>query len=156
MTPTWPSAAVDPVRRLRAMAAGVPGATVTERIVNAPLNQIWEILTDFEDGFTTVQPGMHHVRVLTRDGDRAELHARGRLGQRAHLRGVVRPGWCWLQSRFLIIGMAAAAQPDGRTRVALTGGVRVPAMAAIVPIGVGRESRRSLDKLEELVVRPPG
>jgi hypothetical protein len=26
----------------------------------------------------------------------------------------------WLQSRFLIIGMAAVQQPDGRTLVALT------------------------------------
>ncbi|WP_207946533.1 hypothetical protein [Actinomadura sp. 7K507] len=138
------------------MAAGVPGAAVSERVVNAPLDQVWEILTDFENGFTTVQPDMHRVRVLTRAGDRVELHARGRLGQRAHLRGIVRPGWCWLQSRFLIIGMAAAAQPDGRTRVALTGGVRVPTMAAVVPVGVRRESRRSLERLEGLVARSDG
>jgi hypothetical protein len=49
------------------------------------------------------------------------------LGDPGHARnlcrrldGVLRPGWCWLQSRFLVIGMAAAAEPGG-TRVALTG-----------------------------------
>ncbi|MDN5915198.1 MAG: hypothetical protein L0I76_08860 [Pseudonocardia sp.] len=154
MTDDWPTATLDPVRRLRVLAAGVPGAAVTERILDAPIDQVWAVLTDFETGFTKIQPDMYKVRVAALVGDRIELHARGRLGQRARLRGVVLPGWCWLQSRFLIIAMAAAAEPDGRTRVALTGGVRVPTMAAIVPIGVRRESRRSLDRLAELLTSP--
>lgn len=154
MTVNWPSATPDAVHRLRILAAGVPGAAVTERILEAPIDKVWAVLTDFEDGFATVQPDMHRVRVIARVGDRIEIRARGRFGQRAHLRGVVRPGWCWLQSRFLIIAMAAAAEPDGRTRVALTGGVRVPTKAAIVPIGVRRESRQSLDMLAEILAHP--
>lgn len=54
-----------------------------------------------------------------------------------------------LQSRFLIIAMAAVLEPDAHTRVALTGGVRIPGRAAIAPIGVRREVRRSLDRLEQ-------
>ncbi|MFZ3472061.1 hypothetical protein ACODT3_16110 [Streptomyces sp. 4.24] len=65
----------------------------------------------------------------------------------ARLRIVLRPGWCWLQSRFLIIGMAAAPEPGGGTRVALTGGVRVPTRAAIVPLGAERELREAMTRL---------
>lgn len=78
---------------------------------------------------------------------RVRMLVRSAYGMRAQLEGVARPGWCWLQSRFLLIGMAAADEPTGGTRVALTGGVRVPGRARLVPIGVRRESRKSLDRL---------
>jgi hypothetical protein len=70
--------------------------------------------------------------------------------------GVLRPGWCWLQSRFLLIGVAAAPDASGGTRVALTGGVRIPGRAAIVPLGVRRASGRSLDRLTALTAYGEG
>jgi hypothetical protein len=73
---------------------------------------------------------------------------------RARFDGVLRPGWCWLQSRFLLIGMAAVAEPGGGTRVALTGGVRFPSRAALVPIGVRREAERALDRLQRRLGAP--
>jgi hypothetical protein len=151
MTGTWPRADLDPVRRLRALAAGIRGAHVTERVVPAPFDAVWGILADLEGGFGTVQPDMRQVRVTRRDGDRLEAVARSRFGMRARFDGVLRPGWCWLQSRFLLIGMAANAEPGGGTRVAFTGGLRVPGRAALVPVGVRREARRSLDRLAENV-----
>lgn len=52
-------------------------------------------------------------------GERLTASARGRLGQRARFDVVLRPGWCVMQSRFLIGGMAAA--PDGEnTRFAFS------------------------------------
>lgn len=151
MTVNWPISPVDSVRRLRALAAGVPGAYVTERVVAAPYETVWDRLVDFEGAFTQIQPDMARVRVVSHRDDHIELRARSRYGMRAHLRGAIRPGWCWLQSRFLVVGMAAAHESDTETRVALTGGIRVPGRAAIVPIGVRRESRESLDRLEELL-----
>ncbi|WP_406517854.1 hypothetical protein [Streptomyces sp. NBC_00826] len=67
----------------------------------------------------------------------------------ARFHGVRRPGWLWLQSRFVLIGLAAAPSltTDGHTRVAFTGGVRLPGRAALVPIGVSRAGRRVLDRL---------
>ncbi|WP_316741507.1 hypothetical protein [Streptomyces sp. MK7] len=59
-------------------------------------------------------------------------------------------GWCWLQSRFLLIGMAATPEGPG-TRVAFTGGVRLPSRAALVPLGVRREGARSVEKLAALL-----
>ena len=156
MTSEWPSITLDPVRRLRVVAAGVRGAAVTERVVAADLAEVWAMLTDFEGGFTRVQPDMRQVRVLSSVTDRVELLATSRHGMRARLVGVERFGWCWLQSRFLIIAMAATQEATGGTRVALTGGVRVPSRAAIVPVGVRREAGRSLDLLEHFLARPTG
>ncbi|MFI9814089.1 SRPBCC family protein [Saccharothrix variisporea] len=153
MTPDWPTTGLDPVRRLRATAAGVRGAAVTERVLAADPAEVWALLTDFEDAFTRIQPDMRAVEVVERRGDRVVLRAASRFGLRARLVGVQRPGWCWLQSRFLVIAMAAAPEPGGGTRVALTGGVRLPRRPAIVPWGVRRESTRSLDALQALLDR---
>ncbi|WOX23724.1 hypothetical protein [Streptomyces solicathayae] len=137
---------IDAVRRLRVMGAAVRGARVVERVLPASPDEVWAVMGDLEGGFGRFQPDMRSVRVVRVDGDRVEALARSRYGLRARFHGVLRPGWCWLQSRFLIIGMAATAEPGGGTRVALTGGVRVPGRAAILP-GARRELRRAMDRL---------
>lgn len=141
-------AEVDTIARLRALAAGVRAAAVTERVVAAGFDEVWALLSDFEGGFGLVEPDMRRVRVIAAEGDRVELDARSRWGMRARLVGVHRPGWFWAQSRFLLIGMAAAPEPGGGTRVALTGGLRVPGRAALVPVGVRRAARGALARLE--------
>ncbi len=147
MTEQWPRAELDAVRRLRVLAAPIRGAAVTERVVDGSVERVWALLSDLEGSFCDIQPDMRDVRVIHRDGDRLVALAHSRYGMRARFDGVLRPGWCWLQSRFLLIGMAAVAEPGGGTRVALTGGVRVPGRAALVPIGVRREAERALDRL---------
>jgi hypothetical protein len=151
----FPSVNLDGVQRLRALAAGVRGAAVTERVIDASADEVWAILSDLEGGFGRVQPDMRRMRVLSHEasenGERIEALARSAYGMRARLRGTLRPGWCWLQSRFLIVGMAVAPTADGRSLVAMTGGVRVPGRAALVPVGVRREGRKSLDRLAALV-----
>jgi hypothetical protein len=153
MTAHWPTADLDEVRRLRVLAAGIPGAHVTERVLDAPFTEVWAHLADIEGSFGLIEPDMRHIRVTHADGERLEARARSRFGMRARFDGVLRPGWCWLQSRFLLIGVAAAPEPGGGTRVALTGGVRIPGRAAIVPLGVRREAERALDRLAALVAR---
>ena len=151
----WPRAELDPVRRLRVLAAPIRGARVSERVVDDAVERVWALLSDLEGTFCDIQPDMRRVRVLHRDGDRLIALAHSRYGMRARFDGVLRPGWCWLQSRFLLIGMAAATEPGGGTRVALTGGVRVPSRAALVPIGVRREAERALDRLQTQLRRAP-
>ena len=151
MTVNWPTADLDPVRRLRVLAAGISGAAVTERVFDRPLAEVWELMWDDGRNFAEIQPDMRSITGLTVEGDRVSLHARSRHGFRANLQGTARPGWCWLQSRFLLIGMAATEEPGGGTRVALTGGVRIPGRAALIPIGVRRESTKSLDRLETML-----
>ncbi|TDW54655.1 hypothetical protein [Kribbella pratensis] len=146
----WPTIELTDIERFRALAAGVPGAVVTERVLPAEPDRVKSMLADL-DVFAEIQADLVSATVLERDGDRVVVLAKGRLGQRARLTGQLRPGWCWLQSRFLIMGMAVAAEPGGGTRVALTGGIRVPGRAAIVPIRVRQESAKSLDRLERLL-----
>lgn len=142
---------IDPVHRLRVMAAAVRGAHVAEHVVQAPFEEVWPVMAAL--GFL---PDFHRVRVVRADADadggRFEALARGRYGFRAHLRGFARPGWCWLQSRFLIVGLAAAPAPDPAvTRIALTGGVRVPTRAAVVPFATRRELDEAAHRLAALV-----
>ncbi|MFB6838178.1 hypothetical protein [Streptomyces sp. NPDC056361] len=147
-----PDIVIDDVRRLRVMTAALRGAHLVERVLPAELPRAWSVMGDLEGAFGRFQPDMRSVRILRTDGDRIEALARSRYGPRAHFRGVLRPGWCWLQSRFLVIGMAAAATEDaGHTRVALTGGVRVPGRAALVPFGARRELEEAMRRLGELV-----
>jgi len=147
----WPDAQLDNVRRLRALAAGVAGAVVSERVIPAPLEEVWPLIADFEGTFGAIEPDMQGVTVSKVDGEHVELLARSRFGFRAKLKGVHRPGWFWAQSRFLLIAVAAAPEPNGDTRVATTGGLRLPGRAALVPVGVGRAGRRSLERLARLV-----
>lgn len=141
-------AVLDRVRRLHVMAAGIPGAHVVEAVLPAEFDHVWPVMADLEGSFGVFQPDMRDVRVESVVGDRVTAYARSKYGMRARLHGVLRPGWCWLQSRFLIIGMAADPAPNASgTHVALTGGVRVPGRAAIVPLGARRELRRALARL---------
>ncbi|WP_030182835.1 hypothetical protein [Streptomyces sp. NRRL S-813] len=150
MNELWPTPDLDPVRRLHALAAGVRGAQVTEAYLDVPFERVWSLLGDLEGGFGQVVTDMRRLRVVRRQGERVEALARSRYGMRARLRGVQRPGWCWLQSRFLLIGVAATPEGPG-TRVAFTGGVRLPSRAALVPVGVRREGARSVEKLTALL-----
>ncbi|MFI6062045.1 hypothetical protein [Streptomyces sp. NPDC051286] len=147
------TAGLDPVRRLHALASGVRGARVTTHEIAAPYDTIAPLLADLDGELARLVPDMRGLRLTRADGDRIEAVAVGRLGLRARFDGIRRPGWVWLQSRFLLIGMAAtesATAPD-RTLVAFTGGVRVPGRAALLPVAVGRAGRRVLGRLEERV-----
>jgi hypothetical protein len=44
---------------------------------------------------------------------------------------LIRPGWCWMQSRFLLRGIAAAPDPQG-TRFGFLG--RAPGAALLHPL----------------------
>ncbi|RPF41187.1 hypothetical protein EDD96_4980 [Streptomyces sp. Ag109_G2-6] len=138
---------IDDVHRLRIMAAGVRGAQLVERTLAAPFEEVWPVMSALD-----FLPDLQHTRLLHCDGDRIELLARSKYGFRAHLRGFRRPGWCWLQSRFLLVGLAAA--PDGSgTRIALTGGVRVPTRAAVLPFGTKPELTKAAHRLASRVGR---
>jgi hypothetical protein len=66
-------------------------------------------------------------------GDRLQARARSRLGLRARFDVVLRPGWCLMQSRFLIFGMAAVPEPGG-TRFAGLGALRIPGARLLAPV----------------------
>lgn len=138
---SWPVADLDPIRRLRVLAAAVPGAVVAEATLDAPFEQAWAVAADLERELPRYLPDVRVFTITNRDGERLEARARGYAGLRARFDIVLRPGWCIMRSRFLLGGMAAV--PDGdRTRFAFLGGVHIPAQRLATPAltAIGRRA----------------
>jgi polyketide cyclase/dehydrase/lipid transport protein len=122
----WPVADLDPVRRLRVLAASVRFPVyVAEVVLPAPPEQVWAVAADLEHSLPDCLPTVRAVRITRTDGDQLELLALGTLGQRARFDVVLRPGWCLMRSRFVVGAMAAVAEAEG-TRFAALGGFRIP------------------------------
>lgn len=125
---TWPVAAFDTVRQLRVIAAATPGAVIHETVLPAPLETVWDVAADLEDELAHwLLPDIRAVRITDHDHDHDRLTARmiGYSGLRARFDVVLRPGWCVMQSRYLLGGMAATTEQAG-TRFAFLGGLRGP------------------------------
>ena len=135
----WPVAELDAVRRLRVLASA-RGGLYAEGAIAAPFERVWAVAADLEGELPRYLPDVRFLRITATTGDRLEADARGRLGLRALFDGVLRPGWCVLQSRFLIGGIAAV--PDGQaSRVAFLGSFRVPGLRLLRPLLAPLERR---------------
>ncbi len=151
----WPVTDLDTIRRLRVLAAAVPGAVIAETVLDAPFDQVWEVAADLERELPAYLPDVRSWHITRRDGERLEAYARGYVGLRARFDVALRPGWCVMRSRFLLGGMAAVADGE-RTRFAFLGGVRIPAQRAFAPAlaAFGRwAAPRVLDRFAERVKR---
>lgn len=142
MSEQWPVAELDPVRRLRVMAAAAPAMALAERFVDVPYERVWAEIADLERSMPRLVTDFRQVRVQGR-----QMYARGHLGQRARFDVVLEPGWCWMQSRFLIGGIAAIPE-NGGTRLAFGGGIRSRALRPVVGLGAGLAAR-SLRRFED-------
>jgi hypothetical protein len=146
----WPVAEFDDVRALRVLAATVPGAAVHETVLDSPLEEVWAVAADLVGAMPRWLPDIHSVQ-LSQHGDEAIVVGHTRLRARFDIE--LRPGWCLMQSRFLLGGMAATEEPDG-TRFAFLGAFRVPAagpLGAVIRPLTRRLGRRSLRRFESLV-----
>lgn len=130
MTNSWPTADLDPVRRLQIMAAAIPGAMAGEVLVHRPIADVWARASDLETELPLLVHDFREVRVTDRDGDRLVARARSPLGLRARFDVVLQPHWCWCESRFLLCGMAAVTHGDD-TVFGFLGGVRVPGASVL-------------------------
>jgi len=122
----WPSAQLDDVARLRALAAALPHAAYAERTIAAPFDAVWAVFGDLEHGVPRFEWSVRELEIVQREDDALEIVARGALGSRARFRAIWRPGWC-VMSDFSgrgQIGMAAAPAGPTRTRVAHFEGTR--------------------------------
>ena len=126
-------AELDPVRRMRVIAASTPGAGYAEKLIPAPFDAVWDTASDLERELPRLLTDVRSFEITSARGERMTARARGSLGQRARFDVVLRPGWCVMQSRFLIGGMAAAPEGDG-TRFAFLGGFRLPGLRLIDPL----------------------
>jgi hypothetical protein len=129
----WPVAELDPVRRMRVLAAAVPGAAYAEKVIPKPFSAVWEAASDLEHELPRMVTDLRSFEITSARGERMTARARGRLGQRASFDVVLRPGWCVMQSRLLIGGMAAVPEAGG-TRFAFLGGLRLPGARLLRPV----------------------
>jgi hypothetical protein len=145
----WISAAeLDPVRRLRVLAATVAGATHhAEIVISAPVERVWAVVADLEQALPRLLATVKSFTITEVDGERLKAHAVGTLGQRAAFDVVLRPGWCLMRSRF-VVGAMAAVPEGGGTRFASLGGFRVPGGRLLRP-AVGRLSERAVRRVAD-------
>ena len=141
---------IDPVRRLRVIAAATPGAAYAEEHIPAPFTAVWELASDLEHELPRMVTDLRSFEITSARGERMTARASGRLGQHARFDVVLRPGWCVMQSRFLIGGMAAVPEAGG-TRFAFLGGLRLPGMRLLGPVlrpAVRKLALRPISQLE--------
>lgn len=150
MTQDWPTAELDPVRRMRVIAAATNGVAYAESHIPAPFDAVWNAASDLERGLPRMVTDLRSFEIISARGERLTARARGRLGQHARFDVVLRQGWCVMQSRFLIGGMAAVPEGEG-TRFAFLGGLRLPGMRLLDPLlgsAPGRLALRPIHRLE--------
>ncbi|HEU5007068.1 MAG TPA: hypothetical protein VFT67_08860 [Jatrophihabitantaceae bacterium] len=151
MTQHWPQGELDPVRRLRVLASTVRGVAMAETVVPADVEQAWAVASELERVLPRMIRDFRSVRVVDVGGDQLWLQARGRLGQRALFAVTLRPGWCWMQSRFWVGGIAASAETGG-TRIAFAGGLRVGGrLSQLFDSTAQRLARQALGRLADEV-----
>ena len=110
----WPSARVDEVARLRAIAAARPHLAYCERTIEAPFELVWSTFGDIERGVPS-----RAIRITDRDGERLKFEYNSPiLGGALRFDAIYRPGWCVLRSWAAEVGMAATPVDAARTRVA--------------------------------------
>ncbi|MEU6862232.1 SRPBCC family protein [Streptomyces sp. NPDC046876] len=116
------------------MAASVAGTTHIETHLSAPPETVWGVVGDLEGELPHILPDVRTMRVVRGSiiDPRFEALATGYLGQRARFDVLMEPGYCWMQSRFLLGGFAAVAE-DGGTRLGFLGGFRFPGIKTLSP-----------------------
>lgn len=133
MSQHWPVADLDPIRRLQVIAATTPGVIYAERHIAAPFGTVWAVASDLENELPRIITDVRTFEITASTAGRLQARAQSRLGLRARFDVVLRPGWCLMQSRFLIFGMAAVPEADG-TRFAGLAALRVPGARLLTPV----------------------
>ena len=114
----WPAVELDPVTRLRALAAALPWVSLEERVIEAPFASVWAYIDDLEHGVPQFEGNVRRIEILARDGERLRLRSFAPGGLPMRLDAVLRPGWCVMRGAFGEIGMAATPVGPTATRFA--------------------------------------
>jgi hypothetical protein len=133
MTESWPVAELDAVARLRVVARSRSGGLFAERLLPVPMDVVWPLVADLEHTLPHLLPDVTAFRVTSTHGDRLQALVRGRAGVRGRFEVALSTGWCLMQGRFVLGGMAAV--PDGdNTRFAFLGSFRLPGARLLRPL----------------------
>jgi hypothetical protein len=150
-TPGWPAAGVDPVARLRALAASLPWVSLEEAVIAAPFERVWSYIADMERGVPQFEGNVRRIEILSREGERLRVRSTSPLGLRMHLDVVLRPGWCVMRGALGEIGMAARPEGAGTRFAHFEGSRRLGRLAR--PL-FRRWVRRDLERLTAVATAP--
>ncbi|MFD8382216.1 hypothetical protein ACFV2X_27435 [Streptomyces sp. NPDC059679] len=142
---------VDAVTRLRLMAAGLHTTLYAEERLDLPYDKVWAVASDLAGELPHLVPALREFRVPPGDADRKRALAVGPLGCRSAFDVRLAPGWCLMQSRLVVGGMAAVPEGDG-TRFAMLGAAR-PAALRPVQWAYALGSRRSRAFIRKVALR---
>ncbi|GHI06327.1 hypothetical protein [Streptomyces cellostaticus] len=120
----------DPVRRLRVLAAGLHAGMYREERIPLPYERVWAVAADLSAELPHLVPFLHAFQVPAGDADRKQARAVARSGLREDFEVRLAPGWCLMQSRLIVGGMAAVPE-DGGTRFAVLGATRPTALRPV-------------------------
>jgi hypothetical protein len=145
----WPGADLGPVARLRVLAAGLPGAVVVERTIDAPFERAWGWIADLERSVPAFDRDVAELTISHRDGDRLAIVSRlpwWGVGLRVAFDVDLRPGWCWMVARngLYVVGMAAEPLDDDGSQVARTRYAQLEGLTVRGPGWVQRLARPAL------------
>ncbi|MFI7007048.1 hypothetical protein [Streptomyces sp. NPDC050145] len=157
----WPTAELDPVRRLKVIAAASGRPVYAERRFAFPVERVWAVASDLENELPLLVSGLRSFAVAPAGeggraaaGDRFEGRAVSALGHRERFDIVLRPGWCLMQSAVLGSGMAARADGDDGCLFAFYSSLRIPGGQLADRVRApwsARRAERMLDRLAERV-----
>ncbi|MGC5566039.1 hypothetical protein ACPYPG_24775 [Streptomyces sp. FR-108] len=155
----WPVTELDPVRRLRVLAASLNAVTYADARLSLPCADVWAVVSDLEAELPHLLPGVRAFRTSPTSSvppvppvppltppasEHGSAWAYGPFGRRARFDIVLRPGWCLMRSGSVVAGMAAVPEGTG-TRFAVLGGLRpgwtAPVVRALRPLGTLRGHR---------------
>jgi hypothetical protein len=142
---------LDPIRRLRVLAAALPGVSLVEDTIDAPFDAVWSIAGDLVEGVPRFEDRIARVEIGERRDEHLEITIQWRRGPATTWNVLLRSGWCWMQSARLglLVGMAAAPEPGGRTRFAHAEGTRTAFSRPLAPL-LRRKMRKEIRTIERL------
>ncbi|MFJ7205875.1 hypothetical protein ACIQWR_20355 [Streptomyces sp. NPDC098789] len=138
----WPAVEIDPLRRLKVIASASKYPSYGERLFDAPFDALWAVASDLERELPHIVPGLRSFAVTGSGNDRLTGRAVSVLGHGEHFDIVLRPGWCLMQSKVLVGGMAAVAEGE-RTRFAFYSSLRFPGGRLVDRVRLLRAEQRT-------------
>lgn len=152
--PRWPQGRLDAIARLRVVETVVRGLGTSERVIDAPFEQVWDYVSDLEHAVPAFDSLVRRMRVRGRTplpggGERLDVLSWS-TGSPVPLPFDVHmeDGLCLMHARgrLFFVGMAAVPEGQGRTRFRHVEGVPLPGGNLLKPV-FRRTSRSDLARI---------
>lgn len=103
---------IDPLLRLRALAAALPGSRIAERVISIPFARVWAVIVQLESMVPRYEANVARVDVVKWQGERGQILVTLRNGHVEPMAVRMLPGWCLMHSPTTVVAFAARAAGD--------------------------------------------